>query len=265
MENLRDNLSIIYMSCDRYKSLWRGFFTLLDRYWPECDLNIILDSESEHFSYGRLNISEPLFCGNGVPWSSRLLMSLEKAETPFVLLMMDDFYIKSPVDIHEIEKCVRRMKENSKVKGFVLTSEPGPNKSVSKYDRFEQRGRFATYRITAAMGIWRVDYLKKIIRRTESPWQFEINGSFRSSIYGGILYSKKEDTAPIVDTDHGFLVIRGKQNRELVDYFNKVEDLNLNLDFDFIENGNIVIKKNMAHYLRLVKYLFSMVWSLFKK
>ena len=38
----RSDCSILVVSCDRYRDLWTPFFTLFQRYWPDCDMPVYL-------------------------------------------------------------------------------------------------------------------------------------------------------------------------------------------------------------------------------
>ena len=93
-----NNVSIIFCTCDAYADLWNGFFKLFRKYWPDFDGEIILNTERKAFQYEGLNISAPLNCGNDVSWSDRLAMSLDRASGEYVLIMLEDFYLKAPVD-----------------------------------------------------------------------------------------------------------------------------------------------------------------------
>lgn len=264
---LRDDLSIVYSTCDAYSSLWPGFFILLMRYWPNCDLPIIFNTESIHYRHQDLNVSEPVYCSQDTPWSKRLRLALEKVQTEYVLLMLDDFYLKSRVDVLAIEECIREMKRDPDCSGFTFAWQPGPNyeTEICGSKGYEVRGRFARYRINAQISIYRLSYLKRILRDCETPWQFEVNGSFRSSLFGGKLYSVKKDRPLIFDYDHGFLIIRGKLNKKVQEYFNMQEKLNLDLPFaEFLDSDTPAVRNIFNRTITNTKYGINMILSIFK-
>ena len=53
---LKDKLTILVCSCDRYEDLWIPFFTLLRKYWGSKDVRILLNTESLGFSFDGLEI-----------------------------------------------------------------------------------------------------------------------------------------------------------------------------------------------------------------
>ena len=259
-----DNVSIIYNTCDKYESLWPGFFTLFKKYWKDCSNTIILNTEEKTFHMDGLQIVRPDKSGTACSWSQRLINSLDIVTTPYVVMILDDFYLKSPVNLEKLERCVNRMELDKSIQLFTFAWQPGSNKTDTEDPDFERRARFAPYRINAQIALWRVDYLRKIIRSYENPWQFEISGSFRSSIYGGKLYALKKEAPLVFDYDWGFLIIRGKVNEKVADYFKHHEGLPMDLPFEKFTQNDDQTKRN-GRIGRLIKYGSEMMVSLFRK
>ena len=264
---MKDKISLIYCTCDRYESLWSNFFKLWKKYWAEFDSQVILNTEEKDFSFDGLNIIRPSFSKQNPTWSESLLESLEMVETPYVILTLDDFYIKSPVDVQTLNVCIEQMDKDKDVNLFTFGWQPGKNKPCEFCDLFEQRARFATYRINAQLALWRVSYLKKIIRKYENPWEFELNGSFRSSFTSGKLYSLKKNSPLVFDYDWGFLIVRGQINRNVADYFVKNENISFDDSFDDIDMEKYIAlgQNKQGRFIRMVKYLSKMVVSIFRK
>lgn len=259
-----EKISIIYNTCDNYECLWPGFFQLWNKYWPGCKNDIILNTETKYYNNENLNIRRPEIESKNCSWSQRLINALDIVNTPYVLLVLDDFYIKSPIKLNKIEECVERMEEDTQIGLFTFAWEPGPN-FVDKYDsNFEKRGRFARYRINAQIGLWRVSYLRKIINRFENPWQFELNGSFRSSLYKEKIYSLKKGAPLIFDYDWGFLIIRGKINTKIASYFVNEEKIAMDLPFETFVEEDYTSPKGLR-FFRIIRYAVDMIFSLFRK
>lgn len=259
-----DKLSIIYCTCDNYESLWNNFFLLWNKYWPNCKNKIILNTETKSIDFKGLNICRPKFDNTNCTWSQRLINSLNSIETEYALLVLDDFYIKSPINLEKLEDCIKRMEKNKNIKLFTFGWQPGPNIDEDKTYDFEKRGRFTRYRINAQIGLWRVSYLKKILKSFENPWQFEINGSFRSSIIGGDIYSLKKEAPLVFDYDWGFLIIRGKLNENIAKYFREKENLDMNLPFLPFTKEEHTENKGIRSF-KMLKYSIEMLASLFRK
>lgn len=121
------------------------------------------------------------------------------------------------------------------------------------------------YRINAQIALWRVDYLKSILRTYENPWQFEMNGSFRSSLKRGVLLSVKKNTPAVFDYDYGFLIIRGEVNKEIADYFEKTEGIKLDVPFSEYKEEKYQTDSDAKRMMRFLKYGKDMIISLVRK
>ena len=264
---MKDKISLIYSTCDRYECLWNGFFRLWEKYWPSFDAQIILNTETKTFSYGNYDIIRPKFNKENLTWSERLNKSLEIVSTPYVLFTLDDFYIKSPVDLQTLNMCIEQMDKDESVKLFTFGWQPGNNSPCNFSDRFEQRARFAPYRVNAQIALWRVSYLKRIIKLYENPWEFELNGSFRSSLHGGKLFSLKKSAPLVFDYDWGFLVVRGQLNKEVASYFEEHEGIVFGSTFSYIDMDayRAIGTQRAGNSMRKMNYLLKMIISLFRQ
>ena len=260
-------VSLIYNTCDRYECLWEGFFRLWKKYWPSFDAQVIFNTETKSFSYEDYNIVRPPFKMIKLTWSERLYESLNMVKTPYVLFTLDDFYIKAPVDTKTLDLCIEQMDKDESIKLFTMGWQPGNNTPCVFSDMFEKRARFAPYRVNAQIALWRVSYLKKIIKRYEKPWEFELNGSFRSSILGGHLFSLKKDAPLVFDYDWGFLVVRGELNKEISDYFEIKEGIGFDSTFSYIDMDayRALGERRKGSVFRKLKYLWKMIVSLFRR
>ena len=254
--------SIIYNTCDKYDALWPGFFSLLIKYWPNCNRRIIFNSENKSFQYDGFELIKPINNRIEDSWSQRLLNSLDCVNDNYVLMILDDFYLKSPVNESVLFECIDRMDKDKNIKCYTFAWQPGRNIADKEQKDFELRRRFARYRVNAQIGLWRVDYLRKILRTYETPWQYELSGSFRSSIIGGKFLSLKKDAPLVFDYDFGFLIIRGKINRAISRYFTEKEALTM--DFPYDEYVVSTEKKNGLRLFRIIKYVYEMIVSLFR-
>lgn len=90
-------MKIIVMSCDKYKICWKPFFTLLNKYWKNHPTALLV-CETEICPYCEtINIPSN-------SWTKRLKEALKGIKDEEVLLMLDDFFIRKPVDVERINK-----------------------------------------------------------------------------------------------------------------------------------------------------------------
>src|SRR5438270_12060517 len=89
-EGERPSCSVLVLSCDSYSDLWRPFFTLFWRHWPDCPLDVYLGTNSTRYEDARVC---SLNAGRGEPWSKRLRYFLNQMDSRYVLIMLEDFFL----------------------------------------------------------------------------------------------------------------------------------------------------------------------------
>lgn len=258
--NIRD-VTLVFCSCDAYSDLWDNFFRLLKKYWPEFDGEIILNTESKKCEYDGFCISEPLNCPDGTSWSDRLSMSLKKAKTPYVLIMLEDYYLKSPVDHSGFLRTLEYMKSRTDAMSVTYLCEPGAHKPIDDLPGFFKRKHFSLYKLTGHITLYKKDFLLSMLRHNESAWEFEVNGTIRAWFQKGKFLSPKNNEHEIFPYDFGVLITRGKFDRALKEYFEENENCVFlkdrpSMKFEFKPSGGIMIK---------AKYFFKGVLSIFKE
>ena len=114
---LKEQLTILVNTCDAYEDLWVPFFTLLKKYWDPDGIRILLNTESKDFSFNGLKI-ECVHSLGEKRYGQRMLNALKQVKTKYVLLLLDDFFLRNPVDVDRIAQMVRWMQEDSGIACF---------------------------------------------------------------------------------------------------------------------------------------------------
>jgi hypothetical protein len=111
-----------------------------------------------------------------------LYHALQQIDSEYVLFTLDDFFIHYPVKQNRVEQIIQWMKEDQNIACFYLYpfNKPG-NTYPTKYQGFQKITHEYDLILQAQMGIWRKKALLKLIRKSESPWEFEEFGSKRAS------------------------------------------------------------------------------------
>jgi hypothetical protein len=187
---MHDNdLSIYISSCDKYSWLWPSFFHFFNKFWPVCPYKIYLGTETLKFE-GK-NVTT-LDAEEDVPWGKMTKLNLEKIDTKYVLLMLDDFLLEDYVDselIDNIMNVIIRMKAD-----HVRLNE---NRVRKKLKVHEVSNSFVAIKdskkfiVSLQAAIWDRKFLLSILRDKESPWEFEIHGSERVQNVENIYYLNK--------------------------------------------------------------------------
>lgn len=263
---MENDVTIVFCTCDKYYDLWNDFFRLLKKYWPEFHGTIILNSESKEITMPGLSISKPLNCSSDLSWEDRLALSLKKVKTEFVLIMLDDFFLKRKVHTEEFEKSLEIMKKTPAVVSITYLREPGVTQKRYKNNYYIRR-RIAPYKMTAHITLYRKDYLLNILRKNESAWEFETNGTVRSWFLKGVFLGPINNFNPVFSYDFGSLVIRGKFYKPVKSYFEENEECHFTTSRSTIaqwggKKGDVKSKRKV---LKIIKYVLKGLISLFKR
>lgn len=90
-------MKVLVLSCDKYEYCWKAFFTLLEKYYPEHPECYLLCETKKSKYCKTINV-------NNKSWTYRFREALKQIEDDEVLIMLDDFFIRKPVDSKRIEE-----------------------------------------------------------------------------------------------------------------------------------------------------------------
>jgi len=215
-------LTIFVNSCDAYEDCWIPFFKLFDKYWPECNLPIILNTETKTFGYSNLNIICPAVekkLGK-MDWGFRFIESLKFVNTKYVLLFIDDFFISSPVNIEALSTIIEAMKKetasctylNPRENHISITTNP----EIIQKLHLKQK-----YLFSLQVAIWDKSKLLTFLRAFENPWSTERFGSRRAQILKANFYCYNPDyqlkNGPILTYPDTGGIGRGQWVKSVVD------------------------------------------------
>lgn len=190
------NYTLVICTCDAYQDAWDPLFTLFERYWPSVkDIPIVLNTETVDYQREGFNILCPQLYKNhhnpkSVPWSKRLRETLIKAaKTDFVLIYLDDFYLRSSVNIERLDNCLQYIDEQKNAANILLFTCPFPYTTTKEYSWLVKREKKSPYLFSLQAGLWRKDRLLNFLRDHENPWHFEKWGTIRGRRYPDDFYA----------------------------------------------------------------------------
>ena len=175
-------MTVLVCSCDKYEDTWQTFAKLLKKYWPDFDYRLILNTESKNFEYDGLsfetfNLYES---GQNVDYGERIRAHLKRITTPYTLLLLDDFFIREPVDTKKIKEIIGYMDNDPAIATFNFDFIADPHNKEAPYPGFILRPEVCQYKLNMQAGIWRTDVLYDLWRDSDSPWVWELYGTCRS-------------------------------------------------------------------------------------
>src|SRR4051812_41170582 len=167
------SLPVLVISCDRYADLWRPFFDVFWRRWPNCPGPVYLGTNFERFDDPRVRT---LHAGPDVTWAAGVSAMLDQIRTDYVIVMLEDFLLKETVDNARVER-LADVAAAEQLGCLRLYSIFPPETPLAEHPDLGAFGPGDAWRITAQAAIWRVATLKRLLVPGFSAWDFELVGT----------------------------------------------------------------------------------------
>ena len=172
-----NEISLIVLSCDKYSDLWDPFEFYFNRNWPDCPFEKYFVT---NFKKTNIRGFNDILIGEDLSWSDNLKSVLNKVETNYSLIMLDDLFINKKVNTPLIIKIFDEFK---KIDGKYLKLNPQPKPETKTNEYFGEIKKGSLYRATVVFTIWKNETLKSLLLTGENPWEFEEKGTLRSDRY----------------------------------------------------------------------------------
>lgn len=213
------NISLVILSCDKYNDTWEIFWKLKNKYWKDCPYKVYIATENKTCSYFNTIKTQG-------SWTKRARDTLQKIDTKYVLVMMDDFFIRNKVDQGRLNTIESHFKDN--VACFDLQQPYSTQIEESDLEGFKIKSGDCTYKCSCQPALWDRLKLIELLSGDKSPWEWEL---YTTSPY--IHYINSGDL--IIDIgfhNKEFSITQGKWSKEIIPFF-KSE----NIDIDYTKRG----------------------------
>lgn len=223
--------SVLILSCDSYSDCWSPFFQLKDKYWKDCPYETYVATETKDCKYAKaLKHNYPID-----QWTTRIREALKEIKTKYVLLMVDDFFIRDYVDQKRIDYVLKHFDDNTAF--FNFEQEYDNNNVECGLDGFKKRIN-GICKISCQAGIWNREKLIKLLNISCSPWEWERLNIAKDYDY----YINSSDCI----IDYGFKVgdfsiVHGKWSQEIVPFFEKES-----IEIDYSKRGFFLSKNKFS-------------------
>ena len=228
-----NDFTIFVSSCDRYADTWHPFFTLLEKHGGSlCDRPICLCSETKTYTHPSSLSIRTFRYRKHATWSQRTMAALSTVETEYILFIIDDYFLLDTVN-EETLRCALDYLSTHKDVGYLAIPNK-PSDLEEECTEVAEKVDLTTKRLYLTVSFWRTDYMKKILRKHESIWDFERYSVLRAPLYPEqvmrlnpsypILYhymqpSSVKDGLDVVGEGYG--VVRGKWLRSTKELFDQ--------------------------------------------
>lgn len=214
-------MKILVLSCDSYSYLWPTFFALLDKYYPNHP-EVYLSTERKQCKFCKtINTQSDI-------WTVRYKNALEHIPDDYVLVMLEDFFIRGPVDEERINQSLELMKNNKKIAvcNFELQYRKGIENAYPGYD-IQKNNQI--YLNSCQPSLWNKEILINRLQTPQDAWAWET-----TLINSPYLHLINNTNKHIIDigyrhqaiTGDGWGVTRGRLSQECQDFL-KTEGLEI--------------------------------------
>lgn len=188
--DLMNELTILTSSFDNYSELWQPHYHFLFKYWPELNnryknIPVKLISNQLDFNHPRV---ESLKIGADTTWSANMLKALDKVDTKYVLILLDDYIINDYVNQARLVEFLSLLEHSNGAyieifhddRMFTYNFEPN-YKLVNLVDDVIIRSKRKSHFINSLQAcIWDKEKLIELLDSKESAWDFENQGNKRA-------------------------------------------------------------------------------------
>lgn len=170
---LRDKVTCLIFSCDKFSDLWDGNLKMFRRYWPDKDFDtyIVTDKPSNK-TYPDAKI---IAAGADVEWTDRLKFALEYVKTDYVFLTLDDYFLIKPVDNEKMEGYVDLMIEGGyDYIRFFPRPKAATREELEGYNGIYHVENNSGYSVNLYSSLWEKKFLAFTVEEPRTPWDYEV-------------------------------------------------------------------------------------------
>lgn len=183
MENNKDKVSVLILSCDDYEDVWNPFFTLFYKYW-KCPYKVYITTESKKCNIAGVYTINYNYTLN--QWTERIRATLKEIPTKYVLMMCEDFFFRKNIRQDVIDKCIYWLDTNNNAAVFNFEKECFNDLLDCDYNEFGLKPNNASYRYSCQPSLWNKEILIKLLdgeNSNKTPWQWELTNAINDYEY----------------------------------------------------------------------------------
>lgn len=257
---MKDLLTIVFIGFDGYSDLWDDCIGLFKHFWSNCPYKVLFVDNVKEVNWEGIT---SLHSGKDAEWSRKIQTAISNCNTPYICLLLEDFFVGDYIDNNIIKNTLQIIKDNNlSYYKLVNMSRAVKNKDpmFKNYSFLHVIPENDEYGVSLQAAIWDVNYLKKLVGdENYNAWKFEFarvkDAQDKPNIpKQGCVF----DDRNILNLQHG--VIQSKYLPNTIKYFKK-KGITLNINRPVMSYFNY-------YKIRLIskgKYVLPRSWRQFVK
>lgn len=205
-------MKILVLSCDKNEDTFFPFHHCMEKYWKNHP-DIIYATETIQNPYYK-TISKNYSLDK---WTKRIRETLKEIPDNEILLMIDDIFIRKPVDTKRID--IARANLTGNIACFNFEKVFNQDDLKSRLDGWKIRQKGSEYELSLMCGLWNKQKLIDILSEDSDPWSVE----YKQNTKGYDYYINSGDY--IIDWGYKTYIpcglFKGKWTRNIIPFFEK--------------------------------------------
>ena len=161
-------MKILVLSCDKNDDTFEAFHHCIEKYWKDHPQIIYATETIKNPYYKTIRHNEPLN-----RWTKRIRETLKEIKDNQILIIMDDFFIRKPVDTKRIDYYSKQLKGN--IACFYFEKSFDSNDEECGIIGMKKRQHNSDYEVAINCALWQRDKLIDVLSRDSDPWDVEMN------------------------------------------------------------------------------------------
>ena len=161
-------MKILVLSCDKNDDTFEAFHHCIEKYYPSHPEIIYATETIKNPYYKTISYNIPL-----ERWTERIRKTLNDIDDEQILIIMDDYFIRKPVDVERIEYLSKQLKGNIAV--FYFEKSFDENDTETDIVGMKKRQHGSAYEVAINCGLWQKDKLINVLDRNSDVWDIELN------------------------------------------------------------------------------------------
>jgi hypothetical protein len=254
------NLTVVVNTCDAYHDVLGIFFHAWQDCWPDCPYPVVINTESMAYSHPA-RVHHHSSPNDTDDWGARLRATLSTIGSEYVMMIYDDFILDAPVSQERVQQALDLLRAQPSAVVVYLIDSALPLSRTETDDVFVPLKDRVDYRLNSAPAIWRKQALMDYTEDGDTPWAWEVFGTYRTWSDGRVFYSLNPNQPDIYSYNHnkGGAIYRGKWVREVVEQVAKKYPLNIDWSVRGFSSETVFEKRSFMWKVRFMQTGFRMV------
>lgn len=191
-----DLCTVLVMGCDEYYDVLELNGEFREKYYQDCKCAYFCCTQEKRPQRGKYD--KIVLNNSSDVWTVRLHNALDQIDTPYVMLILDDFFFSCKVDEVKITEYLNVMQKNF-VGMLKLIPEDERRYTLVETEReFGEMEKDSPFRVNFTVGIWKKDFLYDVTPERCSVWEAERLAIEESRKYPYKVWTVREDNIGFV-------------------------------------------------------------------